>query len=228
MTQESDICLVLFCRRPSPGIGKQRLADRMGRGAAARAAELLLATALEDLDDWPGPVALSPARASDSRWAADLLRRPATVIAQPAGNLGERLNAVDSELRARGFCRLIYMGSDAPELRPADYAAARGALGHADVVLAPATDGGVTLMGAKRPWPDLKALPWSTNHLGEDLAILCNSSGLDVQLLDECADVDIVSDLQRSVTMLRDDPRAARQQLVRWWQAEGRQAMAAG
>ncbi len=215
----TDIGLVLFCRRPAPGVGKQRLAAGIGAGPAAEAAELLLATALEDLDAWPGPVALAPADAADCDWATTLLPRPGAVVAQPAGNLGERLNAVDRQLRARGARRLIYMGSDAPELRPEDYELARIALDAADVVLGPAIDGGVTLMGANAAWPALGELPWSTDQLGDELARLCEGDGRRIERIVPRGDVDVADDLERAARLLNKDPRPARQRLVHWWQA---------
>lgn len=214
----TDIGLVLFCRRPAPGSGKRRLAADIGIGPAAEAAELLLATALEDLDAWPGPVALAPADAADCRWAESLLPRPVAVVAQPAGNLGERLNAVDRQLRARGAQRLLFIGSDAPELRPEDYEVARTAMDQADVVLGPAADGGVTLMGANAAWPALGALPWSTDQLGGALATLCERDGRRVQRIAPRADVDVAADLERAATTLSQDSRPARQRLVQWWQ----------
>ncbi len=222
----TDICLVLFCRRPAPGEGKQRLAAGIGRETAAAAAELLLAAAVEDLNDWPGPVAVAPARDSDHEWASTLLARPGEILGQGNGNLGARLNAVDRELRRRGAQRLIFIGSDAPELSPGDYAAARAALDTADVVIGPALDGGVTLMGANAPWPALDALPWSTNQLGTALATLCKQHGRRVDHLEPGADVDVAADLERAGQALGSDTRPARQRLVQWWQTDGRLTMA--
>jgi glycosyltransferase A (GT-A) superfamily protein (DUF2064 family) len=213
---------VVFCRRPSPGVGKQRLAAAIGAPAAAAAAELLLAAALEDASQWPGPVALAPATPADVEWAGALLARPCTVVAQPAGNLGERLNGVDAELRATGAARLIFVGSDAPALDTGYYNAARAALEHSDVVLGPALDGGVTLMGSRRPWPDLAPLPWSSARLRVALATLCAAQGLSVAELDARADVDHAADLDRACRDLADDPRPARQRLVQWWRTRRR------
>ena len=87
-----------------------------------------------------------------------------TIVPQIAGNLGQRLNALDQTLRLQGMQHLFFIGSDAPELLADDYAMARDALQHTDVALIPAADGGVVLMANRRPWPDLSNLPWSSNH----------------------------------------------------------------
>jgi len=208
--------LVVFCRRPAPGVGKQRLAAHAGTAFAFELSRHLLAAALEDAAGWPGPVALAPACAADHGWAAQLLERETLVVPQPEGNLGERLAAVDRELRARGHERLLYIGSDAPALDAPWYARARQALEGADVVLGPAADGGVTLMGARVPWPELTDLPWSTPALGDALEARCRKQGLSIVLLPRRCDVDDVASLAQLRTDLAGDARPARRALRHW------------
>ena len=156
----AELVLVLVCKRPMLGIAKQRLAAGVGQERARHVAEALLACALEDAREWPGPVVIAPAHASDYAWAASLLPQlqpKLHIVPQIEGNQGQRLNAVDHSLRERGLEHLIYIGSDAPALVAADYAAAREALLNHDIVLKPAADGGVVLMGRRRRWPMLDA-----------------------------------------------------------------------
>jgi rSAM/selenodomain-associated transferase 1 len=207
--------LVIFCRRPTPGIGKQRLAAEIGSSPAADIAALLLATALEDAAQWPGPVVLSPADAEDAEWATTLLDRPTQVLAQAGGNLGERLQAIDRHVRETHSAAVIFIGSDAPVLAERHYSAARSALLHQDVVLAPALDGGVTLMGARCAWPALGGLPWSSDHLHAALRKHCIAEGLGVTELPMTYDVDVAADLRRLGTDLRNDQRPARRNLYR-------------
>jgi hypothetical protein len=208
--------LVVFCRRPAPGVGKRRIAAAAGDAFARELGEHLLAAAVEDAAAWPGPVVLSPADPADAGWAARLLGGGARVVAQGAGNLGERLGRVDAELRREGATRLVYIGSDAPLLDFAAYARARRALDHADVVLGPAEDGGVTLMGARRPWPELADLPWSTAALGDALGRRCRAAGLTVEWLALSYDVDEAEILPRLAADLARDPRDARRALREW------------
>ena len=93
-----------------------------GPGRALALSELLLAVALEDAASWPGPVALSPSAVADGAWAGALLARPVEVVPQPAGNLGDRIMAVDQDLRRRGHRHLVFIGSDAPTLSGTFYA----------------------------------------------------------------------------------------------------------
>jgi rSAM/selenodomain-associated transferase 1 len=213
MQGPSAAVLVLFCRRPRLGQGKQRLARALGTAQALAISQALLACALEDAAAWPGEVLISPESSADASWAHGLLGRAAHVLAQPAGNLGERLNAVDAALRARGRERLIFIGSDSPSLTLADLGAAQAALRESDVALAPAADGGVTVMGARVPWPDLAALPWSEPTLGEALESCCRGRGFSVARLRASYDIDQASDLTTARRALAVDDRPARRAL---------------
>jgi glycosyltransferase A (GT-A) superfamily protein (DUF2064 family) len=153
--------LVLFCRRPQPGIGKKRIAADLGTTKTSVLSEHLLATALEDARHWTGPVVIAPATENDAAWARELLERPCGVIGQPEGNLGARINAVDRELRQTGHTQLIYVGSDSPIL-DADYFA-RAVAGLAPGLAA----AGWPAMEQRRTWP----------CVGTDL-YQCRSDGL--------------------------------------------------
>jgi len=212
----AELVLVLVCKRPTLGIAKQRLAASVGQEGARRVAEALLACALEDAREWPGPVVIAPAHVSDYAWAASLLPQlqpKIHIVPQTEGNLGQRLNAVDHSLRERGLEHLIYIGSDAPALVAADYAAAREALLNHDIVLKPAADGGVVLMGSRRSWPMLDVLPWSTSHLGSALADCCQAAGQSLAMLAHSFDVDEKQDMLHLITALKADQRPARQSL---------------
>ncbi|MDP6436683.1 MAG: TIGR04283 family arsenosugar biosynthesis glycosyltransferase [Gammaproteobacteria bacterium] len=207
--------LVVFCRRPTLGTGKQRIAAELGQQAALELSELLLATTLEDARAWPDPVVIAPASIEDSDWARDLVPA-AHVIPQVDGNLGERLATVDHRIRGAGGRQLLYIGSDAPALKSAQLRAAAAALTNADCVFIPARDGGVTLMGAARPWPELADLPWGTAELGRALKRRCEEAGFTMAALAESFDIDTPRDLADAPRLLRNDARPARVKLLKW------------
>lgn len=213
----SKVILVLLCKRPVPGVGKQRLAASLGVEAARKIADALLACALEDARAWPGPVVISPADQCDVEWAQALslpTHFPVTVIPQVTGNLGQRLNALDRALRAQGGEQLIFIGSDAPGLTTVDYETARAALQHHDIVLIPALDGGVVLMANRCAWPDLSVLQWSSDRLGISLRNICRNAGKSVTMIKQGHDVDELKDLIRLSSLLRQDKRPARRMLL--------------
>lgn len=205
--------LILVCKRPALGHGKQRLAARLGAVATLEMAERLLDCALEDLAQWPGARVIAPDAATHCSWASELLP-DCLCLPQSAGNLGERLNALDRQLRAAGERTLVFIGSDAPALTEDDYQRVRRALDEVDSVLLAACDGGVVLMASNRPWPDLAELPWSTPQLGESLATACRQAGHSLQVCGESFDVDEPADLAWARRALADDPRPARQRLL--------------
>ncbi len=87
---------------------------------------------------------------------------------------------------------------------------------HHDVVLGPATDGGVVLMGARRAWPALVDLPWSTPRLYDELVRCCAQRELSVANLEPRADVDSVTALLAARNDLAQDLRPARRAFSRW------------
>lgn len=210
---DSPATLVLVCKRPAPGHGKQRLAAGLGAEQALTIAERLLDCALEDLAHWPGATVIAPDRAEHRDWAHQVAPQ-ARCLAQLWGNLGERLNALDRTLRAAGHRRLVFIGSDAPGLDESHYQAVRAALREVDTVLLAARDGGVVLMASNRPWPELATLPWSTPELGRALATACRQAGHALRVCGKSFDVDEPADLARARHALADDPRPARRRLV--------------
>ncbi len=220
--------LVVFCRRPAPGSGKQRIAATIGPDLTFELADHLLSTTLEDAASWPGPVAIAPASPVDQGWAGKLMSGNHRVCPQTGGNLGERLNAVDRTIRSTGTEHIVYIGSDAPLLDDAYFGQARAALQTHDVVLGAAEDGGVVLMGARCPWPELAHLPWSGNDLGERLELLCIQRGLTVNYLSARYDIDFAHDLPRLHADLHSDTRPARRALRNWLASAGFASDSAG
>lgn len=211
--------LVLFCKEPRLGYGKQRLAASIGEQPALQIARALLDCALEDAARWDGTFVISPASPEEVAWAEALSDRPAfrgsrtCIIAQTSGDLGSRIATVDSQLRELGATLITYMGSDAPLLNDTHYDAVVNALNDADVVLADGADGGVTLMASRSGWPVLDELPWSTSELGNALADSCAASGRSVRRLDGGFDIDEKDDALRLLELLDGDQRPARQAL---------------
>ncbi|MFL9813253.1 DUF2064 domain-containing protein [Stutzerimonas sp. VN223-3] len=211
--QTAAPCLVLLCKRPALGHAKQRLAATLGQQSALVVAQALLNCALEDLRQWPGTRVIAPDQEQHLTWASSL-GGEATCIAQSDGNLGQRLNELDRQLRHEGRRQLIFIGSDCPALLPDDYRTVSDLLQSFDTVLLGARDGGVVLMASNLPWPDLVALPWSTDHLGSSLAQLCRHDGHSVVIAGESFDIDHAEDLSHLATTLLGDDRPARRQLL--------------
>ena len=193
----------------------------------AKLGQLMLNCALEDLCAWSGPVVLAPDNPHDLAWARTL---PATraacpgaarYLAQGAGNLGQRIARLDQSLRGMNLRSRIYIGSDAPALRPGHYRRVLAGLRSHDTALAAARDGGVTIMATRRAWPGLPGLPWGGPGLAHALGASCRRAGQSVLSFPGAFDVDRRADLGRLHRALRGDRRPARRELLDWLNREG-------
>jgi len=137
---------MVFARAPLAGRVKTRLAPRLGAAGAARLQMRLIRHAVHTaVDAHCGPVELHVTRRHGFFDSFDT-----EVKLQRGRDLGERMHhALCSALRCHRTAILI--GADCPSLTAADLRrAARWLKGGANLVLAPAEDGGYALIGARR------------------------------------------------------------------------------
>jgi glycosyltransferase A (GT-A) superfamily protein (DUF2064 family) len=219
-SHDASACVVLMFKAPERS--KRRLAREIG-DVASQAAQRLFDCAIEDLRDWPGPVCFAPAATTDASWLDG--RVPARdrigdlIVLQGDGNLGERINTVNSALWDLGMQRQIMIGIDCPELTPAHLRRAAALLEDHDAALAPAVDGGVVLMASSRRWPPLADLPWSEPGLRAALVGLASAAGWRVGFCETLTDVDTADDLKAVGNALVGDARPARRALHAWLDA---------
>lgn len=181
-------------KAPEAGRVKTRLARDIGVVGATsfyRHASSAIVGRLGADPRWQTVLAVAPDTAIRARyWPAPMLRR-----AQGHGDLGRRMQALFDRLPPGP---VVIVGSDCPTIRRDDIAAAFSALGGADAVLGPASDGGYWLVGE---WRSPKALPafpgvrWSSESTLADT--VANFSERRVAFVRELADVDTAADLAR-------------------------------
>jgi rSAM/selenodomain-associated transferase 1 len=179
---------IVFARAPRLGTVKRRLAQGIGERAALRFHQATLHRLL---------CALAADRRFDTVLAvtpdAARLRLPARVrrVGQGRGDLGHRMDRVLR--RFPSGCAAI-VGADIPAAGAGDLAAAFRALGHADAVFGPATDGGYWLVGLspRRPARPFAGVRWSSAHALADT--LANFRGRRVAMLRPLSDVDSAAD----------------------------------
>lgn len=209
--------LAVICKRPKLHQGKQRLAQTLHAESVLKIAQDLLHCAIEDAQLWQGPTVIACAHPDDILWAQSLLPE-AQVIPQVTNeqqqNLGQRLNHVDQRLRELGHESIIYIGTDAPMLNTVVLNEITTQLCTKDIVLSHADDGGVIAMANNKPWPNLTALPWSTELLSQALYEHCQANSLSVDYVSAGYDIDYVSDLKKLFLDLQTDKRPARQRLL--------------
>lgn len=215
--QEKLPTLVVFCKRPKIGQGKQRLAEAISPEKTSIIAQSLLACAIEDSLAWQGLVVIACSDENDVEWAQSLNEKAQVITQLPAGlsgNLGQRLNYVDRVLRTLGHQKIITIGTDAPALNHSHYMAVIDSLNEHDIVLSHADDGGVVIMANNKSWPNIIDLPWSTDELSQALSAVCIDNDLSVEYSKPCYDIDYITDIEKLMVDLKDDPRPARQALL--------------
>lgn len=200
------IPLILFLRAPVLGTVKSRLAAGIGPEAALAAYTTLLDTLVHSLRS-ESEVELRVTPDDGAARVAPWLQPGWQVQPQGDGDLGDRLHRATSAHLTHGSAGVLVIGSDCPDVTPADLQEAREQLVTHDVVLGPALDGGYWLIGLRRPAPTLfAAMPWGTGSvLGETLRRL-GEAGLTHHLLRPLADIDTASDWE---SWLGRRPRSA-------------------
>ena len=158
--------VVVMARAPVSGETKRRLISTIGaeRAAALHRAMIRRAVATA-LESGVGPVELWCTPGTDHEVLRSLRSRTQVELhAQVGTDLGERMHAA---IAARPGAAAV-IGTDCPFLEPDDLLLTAGALqrGDADVVLAPAFDGGYVLIGVAEPRPELFArVDWGTERV---------------------------------------------------------------
>lgn len=110
------------------------------------------------------------------------------LIAQPPGNLGQRMA---KSMRLSGASPSIIIGTDCPELTARDIEEAAAALKHSDSYLLPAMDGGYALIGCNHYHPALfRQVNWSTAKLLSQTQRQARAAGLRLQVGRVVSDVD--------------------------------------
>lgn len=154
--------IAVFAKAPVAGAVKTRLAEVLGRDAAASLHAGLVRHALSAaVQSRSGPVEL---------WCAPDVSHPffercrdefaVTLHRQQGSDLGERMSGAFAAAWAGGAA-LVIIGSDCPALDSAHIARAVEALAGRDAVFTPAEDGGYVLVGLSRPLPRLfEDIPW--------------------------------------------------------------------
>ncbi|HEY7382419.1 MAG TPA: TIGR04282 family arsenosugar biosynthesis glycosyltransferase [Beijerinckiaceae bacterium] len=190
--------LAILAKAPVPGFAKTRLVPLLGPEGAARLQERLieralataLASAIGPITLWCAPDEGHPAfQSAGSRPGVRLAR-------QPDGDLGARMLAAFRAASAGSG--MVLIGTDCPVLTAADLRAAASALATADLVIAPAEDGGYGLIAASRPHPGLfECMPWSTDQVAALTRHRARQGGLQIVELRTVWDVDTPADVAR-------------------------------
>lgn len=204
--------VAVFARWPTAGQVKTRLHSVLGPDLARRLYSGMLEDAL-------ATAAGAKAARAFVYWAdrlanAEPFAVPAGVTAceQRGSNLGARLEAAFDELLQEPGDRAVVIGADCPELSGKEIDQAFAELERCDLALAPAFDGGYSLIGLSRRAPELfRHVSWSTESVLSETLERSEQIGLRTTLLSRTRDLDLPADLLAFLAQaIVDDGRSPR------------------
>ena len=199
--QGSGCTVLVFSRAPIPGHAKTRLIPSMGAVAAAqlqqRMTEAVVQTAVAAKI---GQVILCVIPHPDHpSFAALVSKYNISLAAQQGETLGQRMYAALSGVLSSDGCYALLIGSDCPEmstntLRTAYHQLRDGA----DIVMAPAVDGGYVLIGARNYCPAVfNGIDWGSERVMAQTCKQIQGLGIRYAELPLHHDIDRPADLEQ-------------------------------
>lgn len=188
--------LIVFCKNPTLGKVKTRLAKSIGQEKALLVYQRLLEHTREVAQKCASSYAVYYADFVNEN---DLWKGAAYKDVQQGADIGERMENAILNALSRGYNSVVLIGSDIYELtsRIADEAFLK--LQESDVVIGPAQDGGYYLIGMKKTNHELfKLKAWSTPQVYKDTVDKLNRESLSYSVLEELNDIDSLEDLVRT------------------------------
>ncbi len=199
--------VAIFAKAPVAGLAKTRLIPLLGAAGAARAQRgFALQTMGTVRAAGTGNSTLWCTPDTQHRFFRALSqRRGVNTMAQPVGDLGQRMaEAMERHFASTPQTPLLIVGTDCPVLTPAHLQQAADALQNADVVLIPAEDGGYVLIGLRKPVPEVfNGVAWSTPQVLFQTRERLRSAGSNWRELSTLWDVDEPADWLRWCSMPR-------------------------
>lgn len=219
--------LVIFARHPQRGRVKTRLVppltpeEALGLHMACLESTVRLAASLPpSVDKWlylSSPDLAAARRATRTLGLTGRIR----VRVQRGRDLGARLQRAYTELRAQGYERIVFIGSDSPTLPPRRLQHAFAALSRVDAVIGPARDGGYYLIGARSipgGLPEMfRGIDWGTSRAFRQTLARLRQAGRRTKVLPLGYDVDTGADLRRLRRDVRSSARCPHLAPLRAW-----------
>lgn len=189
--------LGMFVKNPEPGRVKTRLAKAIGDSAAAQLYRGFVTDLIQRFRSTGTRrvLAYSPAEATCREFFTQQSTGNYELWPQPITGLGTRMRQF---FEAFGPEPVVLIGSDSPTLPAGFPEVAFAMLKHADVVLGPATDGGLYLIGLnqqRRAWPIFDDIDWSTSRVLDQVMRRLIELEARVEVLPPWYDIDEPTDL---------------------------------
>ena len=192
-------CIVLFAKAPVAGEVKTRLSPHLSPEAAALVQEAFIFDTLEILQSFNKVdlfIACHPS-VKHPFYEEAQKRFSLSLIAQGAGDLGDRMRRVISQLKSAGYDEIVVLGSDSPSIpvRMIDDSFER--LKKSDLVIGPSIDGGYYLIGFSGEIPPIfDGINWGTESVFSETLENLKASKTSYSILPYWYDVDTIKELR--------------------------------
>lgn len=197
---KNENLLIVFSKNLSMGKVKTRLAKSIGDLLALKTYKILMEHTVDTIKNINCEKAIYFSEKTSVNPVWKSIKHKEYV--QKGDDLGEKMSHAFDQAFNENYKKVIIIGCDLYDLKPAHLRKAFEKLEHHDVVVGPAADGGYYLLGLKKRNPLLFCnKKWGTSTVLKDtLSDLQNSN---ISLLEELNDIDIYSDLKSNEKLLK-------------------------
>lgn len=201
MNQEA---IIVFLKYPELGRSKTRLAVTVGNNNALKIYKALLTHTNLITKNLKPDKYLFYDKFSENKmpWGDDIY----FTAYQKESDLGGRMEDAFQQLFAKGYQRVIIIGSDCYELSQTIIEDALEALKKQEVVVGPAKDGGYYLLGLNKMIPQLFTnVAWSTEEVFQTTVDTLKKLGLTYATAPTLSDIDTFEDLPEELKAMLEE-----------------------
>ncbi len=196
--------LLIFAKEPRPGKSKTRMTPPLTPDQAASLSSAFIEDTLSaalGVDQADVYLFYTPHEAIS--YFRELVPEGITLIPQEGADLCERCAHSVTYAFAKGYDRIVQIGTDTPQIRSTYIQEAFSILEDCDMALGPANDGGYYLLALNRPVVSVYGgVEMGTLSVFKTMMENGRLAGLSIRVLSEWVDADTFKDL----TLLQDDP----------------------
>ncbi len=186
--------IIIFSKNPVLGKVKTRLAATVGDAKALKIYLQLISHTLQEVENTEADKYIFFSESVTDEIGSNKLLYYKMV--QHGKDLGERMLNAFATVFAKGYKKVIIIGTDCPAIDSAILNTAFKKLDETQIVFGPATDGGYYLAGMTKLVTDLFFnIPWSTANVLNESQSICKRQNKTFSLLKELSDVDVEADL---------------------------------
>ena len=195
--------LLVFLRRPVLGKVKTRLAKELGKEKALEIYVWLLEVSRLSFESLNDEVHLY--FDEKSHYLPDWAEKYSCYF-QAGENLGGRMeNAFLDHLSIKGENHCLMIGSDCPEMKESVILEAFDKINSSDLVLGPARDGGIYLIGMKSLKPGLLSnISWGSDKVFTQILNNAENLRISVNILPVLSDIDYATDFEKFEKQFED------------------------